>query len=596
MLRRRKNVLVGLDQWSTAFETFLDSDTRKTKDDVRAGQLLRIQHLAGFIHLSVTATDPETSYDKYLPRFQKIVFLSRILLDPMGTLNPTRPTMRKFRYEHGIIPSLYLVGYKCRDPIVRREAHRQLASLNTKEGVWDSDLMVKVVGHIIAVEECGPGQSGVQNLMTNAETYLHYFGPGYNLVSFDPRGVNNSGPSVDCFYQNETARTTFESLFFGEVTDASSTSLATQFYSAKLFGQWCTEAFSHGNNSGLHISTPAVAQDMLTFAQAEQRLAGKHEDEAEVWYYGMSYGTALGATFASLYPQNVGRVVLDGVIDAQDYYEGGWKANLYDTDAVLSMFPRYCYQAGQQNCSFWGPSEQNITDRINQILSDLQQHPIPVTGLQQDGMPMGLATYSDVKQSLLLGAYFPTSNFPSLADALTAVEAGDGSIVTDITSNELWGPDVNVLIKCVDSYGNNNLTTLDEYRDYVNIFTDESKSLGDTWANNAGTALCSSLNLDLPHGGSFPGPLPPSSNHTEHPILFVSNSLDPVAPIRNAHKMSRAFTDSTVLIQGDGIGHTAISNGGSPCLFNHVRSYLDSGNLPPANTTCQGASVPFRDS
>ena len=78
---------------------------------------------------------------------------------------------------------------------------------------------------------------------------------------------------------------------------------------------------------------------------------------------------------------------------------------------------------------------------------------------------------------------------------------------------------------------------------------------------------------------SILGPLPPSSNHTEHPILFVSNSLDPVAPIRkcvrikaswhllyssavdiadlasySAHKMSRAFTDSTVLIQGDGIG------------------------------------------
>ncbi|KAK5024943.1 hypothetical protein LTS07_008321 [Exophiala sideris] len=174
MLRKRKSVLVGLDQWSTAFESFLDSDTRKTKDDVRAGHLLLIQHLAGFIHLSVTASDAETSYDKYLPKFQKIVFLSRILLDPMETLHSVRPKVKKYRYEHGIIPSLYLVGYKCRDPIVRREAHRQLASLNTKEGVWDSDLMVKVVGHIIAVEGCDDVVCSSSDVSEEARVWREY--------------------------------------------------------------------------------------------------------------------------------------------------------------------------------------------------------------------------------------------------------------------------------------------------------------------------------------------------------------------------------------------------------------------------------------
>lgn len=341
--------------------------------------------------------------------------------------------------------------------------------------------------------------------MQEGEAYLQRFGLAYTWVGFDPRGVNNSGPSVDCFHQNETARATFESLFFSEVTDASSTSLAKQYYSASLFGQWCTEAYSHGNSSGLHISTPAVAQDMLTFAKAEQRLAGKPEDQAEVWYYGMSYGTVLGATFASLFPQNVGRVILDGVVDAQDYYEGGWKANLYDTDAVLSTFSKYCYRGGQKSCSFWGPSEQNITNRIDQVLSSLQKHPIAVSGLQQDGETMGLATYSDLKQSMLLGVYFPASDFPLLADMLTALEAGDGSLITNIPTDYLWGPDVNVLIKCIDSYGNTNFTTLEEYQAYVNILMNESKSLGDTWSNNAAPALCSSLNFNLPHGGSFPG-------------------------------------------------------------------------------------------
>ncbi|KIW12401.1 hypothetical protein PV08_09678 [Exophiala spinifera] len=462
----------------------------------------------------------------------------------------------------------------------------------------------------------GPGQSGVSDILESAPEYLQRFGSGYTWVGFDPRGVNNSGPTVDCFPQNETSRSTFESLFFSQVTDASSTSLAEQYYSASLYGQWCSESFRHGNTSGLHISTPAVAQDMLMFAKAEQRFKGKPEDEAKVWYYGASYGTVLGVTFAALYPQNAGRIILDGVVDAQDYYAGRWRANLYDTDAVFASFPKLCYQAGQRNCSFWGPSEKNITDRMDEIISNIKQHPLAVSGLQQDGSSMGLTTYSDLKQGMLYGVYFPTQNFPVLADIFASVEAGDGSLISDIDTSLLWGPDVNVLIKCVDAYGNNNFTSLDEYKAYVEILTNQSKSFGTAWPNNAAPILCDSLDLNIPRGGSFPGlstippsfvatsdqvvfrkgPLPPSSNHTTIPLLFLSNSLDPVSPIRGAHKMSSGFAGSAVLIQGDGLGHTVWANGGSTCLWDHVRDYLESGKVPPANTTCQGAPVPFRDS
>lgn len=329
-------------------------------------------------------------------------------------------------------------------------------------------------------------------------------GPQYNLIGFDPRGVNNSGPTVDCFRGNQQARTTFETIFFSEVTDASSISLETQFYSSDLFGQWCTEAFGSGNKAQQDISTPAVAQDMLTFAKAEQRLAGKPEDEAELWYYGQSYGTVLGSTFASLFPNNVGRVILDGVLDVQDYYEGGWKTNLFDTDEVLGTFSKYCYEGGPKNCSFWGPSEQNITDRLDNILMKIKDHPVPVAGLP-DGDTIGLATYSDLKQSMLEAVYFPTQVFPILADVLVSLEMGNESLIVDIPESFLFGPDVTTLIRCVDSYGNNVLTSLDDFKNWVNIQTKQSKYLGDTWSTSAATVLCRSLDLNLPRGGSFPG-------------------------------------------------------------------------------------------
>jgi len=157
LLPKRRSILEGLDQWWTTFETLLDVRRRQqrlTEEDIRAAQLLQVQQLSAYIHLSVTALDEETKYDTYLPEFQRIVSLCRALLARLdGSLSDEPPRTKKFVYEHGVIPSLYLTGYKCRDPVVRREAHRQLASIRRKEGVWDSDLMAEVVRHAIDVEE-----------------------------------------------------------------------------------------------------------------------------------------------------------------------------------------------------------------------------------------------------------------------------------------------------------------------------------------------------------------------------------------------------------------------------------------------------------
>jgi hypothetical protein len=87
----------------------------------------------------------------------------------------------------------------------------------------------------------GPRASGIQFLLDTGSELRQILGSQYNLVGFDPRGINNSGPIVDCFQDNPDARTAYERLFFSEVSNASSISLETQFYSADLFGEWCSE-------------------------------------------------------------------------------------------------------------------------------------------------------------------------------------------------------------------------------------------------------------------------------------------------------------------------------------------------------------------
>lgn len=204
----------------------------------------------------------------------------------------------------------------------------------------------------------------------------------HNIVGFDPRGVGLSGPSVDCWPGNPEGRAQFEKLYFPEIYNASSTTAGRQFAAAEIFGEVCSSIVGGSNGSAAFVSTPAVARDMLSFVEAEQkqRLAKNESDneQAKLWYYGVSYGTVLGATFAHLFPDRVERMVLDGVVEAEDYYSLGWRSNLYDADKALDSFIQSCFQAGEkERCAFWGPSVHDIRSRLDALLQGLEYNPFP---------------------------------------------------------------------------------------------------------------------------------------------------------------------------------------------------------------------------
>ena len=54
-----------------------------------------------------------------------------------------------------------------------------------------------------------------------------------------------------------------------------------------------------------------------------------------------SYGTVLGQYFAAMYPDKVGRVILDGVFDGYNYRSGLWNSNLLDIDTVMDSIFTY---------------------------------------------------------------------------------------------------------------------------------------------------------------------------------------------------------------------------------------------------------------
>ncbi|KAK2052623.1 hypothetical protein LY76DRAFT_670224, partial [Colletotrichum caudatum] len=215
------------------------------------------------------------------------------------------------------------------------------------------------------------------------------FGEQLNFASFDPRGVNNSGLSLDCFSGNKKAKTTFNRLRSTGVTNAPSTSLEEQHYSSSIYGDWCNDAVDHGLPYGYYVITPAVAHDLLlAFIKSDAEVSGLSPSDARVWCYGISYGTVVGTTFASMFPDRAGRMILDGILDAENYYNNDWRGIIDQMDAAMDKFSTRSHSAGPERCSFWGPTPADITARIDAVIHQLQGHPVPSPSL---------VTYSDLK-------------------------------------------------------------------------------------------------------------------------------------------------------------------------------------------------------
>lgn len=280
------------------------------------------------------------------------------------------------------------------------------------------------------------------------------------------------------------------------VTNISSTSLEDQYYSSSIYGEWCNDAVK-SEPYGYYVTTPAVAHDLLTFIEAEAKVAGQSPSDARLWCYGISYGTVIGTTFASMFPDRVGRMVLDGVLDAEQYYDNDWRDGIDQIDAAVEKFTSFCHSAGPEKCSFWGPTTANITARLNGIIYQLQNHPVPVSGVQSRGLPT-LVTYSDLKTLFINTVYTPVASFPGMADILHQLERGEASALAGMVDRLGITSDAGYVIRCADSYRRNKLNTIEEFKSFAEYTTSKSRYIGDIWPIFVETILCRSIRPRLP--------------------------------------------------------------------------------------------------
>lgn len=419
----------------------------------------------------------------------------------------------------------------------------------------------------VLVNPGGPGGSSVAMVLSDHAAIEAKIGTNYSLVGIDPRGVNNSEPASDCFvgYPFQT-RNAFLSDALGLADVTSEAVLKRQHQSALAYGKWCTGMYSVNGTAG-YANTVATAQDMLRYIELRAQDRGQPSQDAKLWYYGISYGSILGATYASLYPDRIGRMIIDGVLDLEDYYDGGWEAAIDDTDKAVSYFFKYCFEAGPALCLFHqnATSWQELEKRYQSFLSNLMSSPIglgdptsntSILFAQTQGVLLSpyVLTWTDIVSQMFASVYLISPIYVYVMDlVLVALQTQDVESLAAITEKSqisTFRPQYDdrmarTLVSCVDTDGRSDkYTDFGEYKKFVNYMYTRSNSGGLSVAAINGP-ICSKLDVRPPVSQKFDGI--PRVNGTSAPILFVSSIADPITPLSSAKKMHGLFPGSGLL-------------------------------------------------
>ncbi|RYP75262.1 hypothetical protein DL770_007457 [Monosporascus sp. CRB-9-2] len=489
----------------------------------------------------------------------------------------------------------------------------------------------------ILVNPGGPGGSGASFALNAGGLLQGLVGDHHDIIGFDPRGVGATTPVANCFAapddglgldgQNVALINRLSWVLSGHeigLINSSNVALGKIDVRARAMARLCKKIDDQEGESSIfrYANTANVARDMLSIVHAwdEWRSSTSatvpHAEEPQrepeavdsaarldegtgmveptrstkgkLVYWGFSYGTLLGATFASMFPDAVGRLILDGVVDADHYVEPTWVDSLIDADAIWEEFFVYCHEAGQ-GCRLFHPGDdvEDIKRRFHDIMNRLRKQPEIVIPPRPDENVPALVTAGDVKMVLFSSLYSPVAAFPIVASLLNVIFEGrlNQSTAPPIFPRlchglnlPVWPDDSQATIMCSDKRYklNEDIPALQERFEKMASYS----SFADVWMGmNIGCDGWEIEAKDPPmrwgdHPAHKPAPI-----KTNFPILFLSNRRDPVTPLHAALKMTRKFAGASIVEQVSD-GHCTLSCV-SLCTTRHVRAYVNDGALPP---------------
>lgn len=400
----------------------------------------------------------------------------------------------------------------------------------------------------------GPGASAMDFAVRMAGAVGAKVASTYDIVGVDPRGVGQSTP-LSCLSDPD-----FDTFIDGDPTPDDPAEARAYERSSTTLGKACQE---HSGALADHVSTAEVARDM----DIARALLGRPKLD----WFGASYGTDLGATYATLFPHRVGRMVLDGAVDPSlDAFESAM-AQAVGFDRALDAFIAACAKA--KDCPLES-DHAGAVRQLQQFLADLDAHPLPVGDrrLTEGRAYFGLAL-----------PLYDRGAWDVLTVALRTAFAGDGEALLRLSdlyfSRDVAGDfadnsgQVIFAVSCLDA---DDRPSEKQVRAQLPTFAKASPVFGGFlgWAPLGCTGWPALSNTPQPAIDATGAP----------PILVLGTTRDPATPYESAVALAQQLRVG-VLISRDGDGHTAYLSG-NPCITTTVDAFLTAGIVPQTDPHC----------
>lgn len=415
----------------------------------------------------------------------------------------------------------------------------------------------------LLVNPGGPGGSGFDFVQQSAPFVVSpAVLEAYDVVGFDPRGVGRSTPvtCLDDAEKDELLYGTFEADYG---TEAWLDELAAE---QGRFAEACSA--ETGELLG-HVDTGSVARDldMLRAVLGDEKLS----------YLGYSYGTEIGATYAELFPEKVGRLVLDGAVDPMLGDVEKLTVQMAGFESATRAYLEACLAAA--DCPFAGS--------LDSALSELRDLLDSVDALELEGRDGRVLDQATVGTALAYTLYSQAS-WPQLSALVDGIRAGDPEPAfrnadgyNDRAPSGGYGSnsfEVYTAVTCLDGdFAQDAASTLERLAEIEAAAPTVGRAIAlDDFA--VLDTVCS----------EWPEPRPelPETYDAEGaaPILVVGTTNDPATPYAWARSLA-AQLSSGVLVSYEGEGHTIYAQG-VPCVDETVDAYLLEGVVPEADPRC----------
>lgn len=409
---------------------------------------------------------------------------------------------------------------------------------------------------ILLTNPGGPGGTGRDFAIYVAGGLPKNLQGAYDTIGFDPRGVGGSTPSLHCV----------NDYFHAPLPDYVPGSKAAEVAWEKKSADYAAACGKKYGSLLDHLKTTDAVRDMDSIRSALH--------QQKINYYGASYGTYLGAVYATMFPTHVRRMVLDSNIDPRGVW---YQANISQDYAFNRNEENFFHWIAQYDSVYHlGATRKAVHDFYYGTRANLVKHPA--------GGKVGGAELDDT----VTVAGYTTGVWKQLASALAAYKKGDTKPLLDAFQNydgnggviDDNGFAMYAAVECTDAAWPRNWATWDTDTRRV-----AKQAPAIAWSNTWFNAPCAYWPAKAGK------PVDIKANKGLPPVLLFQATLDAATPFPGGPQMHKQLAGSRLVIEDGGRTHGVVQRGNA-CLDDKFNAYLATGALPADLSTCKALPDP----